>query len=133
MTSTQRNEIKRLQQEGAGYRSIAAQLSLPVDSVKSWCRRHPAVSTVGDYCLQCGVVINHTQHKRKRKFCSDACRYKWWQEHPEKRASEQPYAHICAFCGKEFRNNRLAAVYCSRRCFSRARTKGVFYGQTSCK
>lgn len=40
MTNEQTIMISRLMKDGMGYRKIAAELDLPVNSVKSWCRRH---------------------------------------------------------------------------------------------
>lgn len=121
MTNKEKNEIIRLQKEGMGYRAIAACLSLPVDSVKSWCRRHP--NDQADECLCCGAAIHQTPQKRRRKFCSDRCRNAWWSAHPEMRSPKALYHHVCLCCGKDFSNSRISASYCSRACFARARMK----------
>lgn len=111
--------------DGKGYRKIAAELNLSVNSVKSWCRRHPCEETKADHCLMCGKEIFSIPHKRHRKFCSDTCRSKWWSAHPEKRAIKTWYTHICRQCGCEFTNNRKNAEYCNRECFAEARRKAV--------
>lgn len=115
--------INRLRQEGKGYRTIAIELDLPLNSVKSWCRRHPKEEERVQSCLHCGSEITNPRYGRKRKFCSDSCRLKWWSEHPEKRAVKTVYTHVCGFCGRQFSNNRIKADYCSRRCFAMARSK----------
>ena len=42
MTETEKLRIHKLRQEGLGYKKIAAALDLPVNSVKTHLRRHPA-------------------------------------------------------------------------------------------
>ena len=125
MTNEQTIMISRLMREGKGYRKIAAELDLPVNSVKSWCRRHPPEEAKTDLCPMCGKEIFSLPHKRPRKFCSDSCRSKWWSEHPEKRNVIKGYTHICRCCGHEFTNNRKNADYCCRECFAEARRKAV--------
>ena len=125
MTNEQTIMISRLMREGKGYRRIAAELDLPVNSVKSWCRRHPREEGDANHCMMCGKEVYSTSHKRVRKFCSDKCRYAWWSAHPEKRKIRTEYKHICFNCGREFTNNRINAAYCSRKCFAEARRKAV--------
>ena len=40
MTQAQKERIAGLQRSGLGYRKIAAELGMSVDTVKSYCRRH---------------------------------------------------------------------------------------------
>lgn len=89
LTNKEKADIMRLQEEGLGYRTIAARLSLPVSSVKSWCRRHPLEEE--DVCLNCGAPVQQTPQKRRRKFCSDHCRNAWWSAHPEMRSPKMLY------------------------------------------
>lgn len=123
MTNEQIDRITYLQQSRKGYRTIAAELDLPVNSVKSWCRRHPINGLERGRCQQCGAPLNQIIGKRTRRFCSDACRLLWWKEHPEKKSHRIAYRHVCRFCGAEFINNRAAASYCNRACFARARAR----------
>ncbi|MDD4069274.1 MAG: hypothetical protein PHF05_02380 [Candidatus Izemoplasmatales bacterium] len=32
-------------------------------------------------CLKCGVVIVSIRGKKKKRFCSDRCRWDWWNSH----------------------------------------------------
>ena len=123
MTTKEKEDIVRLQKEGKGYRNIATELDLPLNSVKSWCRRHSCSIEGIDCCLQCGAEVNNTPHKKPRKFCSDACRLLWWKEHPEERTLKTAYSHTCRYCRQVFTNNRSKADYCCRECFAKARTK----------
>lgn len=123
MTKEERNKIKTLQLQGMGYRTIAAILNLPVNSVKSWCRRHPVRSAPEKHCHNCGAAIEQTPQKRRKKFCSDKCRYIWWSAHPEKRNTKTVYHNICFFCGGDFDSSRATGKYCSVACFANARRK----------
>lgn len=125
MTNEQTIMISRLMKDGMGYRKIAEELDLPVNSVKSWCRRHPCEEEKAEYCPVCGKEIFSLPHKRVRKFCSDGCRYAWWSAHPEERTIKTGYTHTCRHCGCEFTNNRKTADYCCRECFADARRKAV--------
>lgn len=125
MTSEQSIMITNLMKEGMGYRKIATELNLPINSVKSWCRRHPVVEIKIDNCLMCGKEIHSLPHKRKKKFCSDSCRYKWWSAHSDEKKNKTEYNHVCKNCGREFFNNRKNADYCGRECFALSRQKTV--------
>lgn len=122
MTSLQKEKILQLQREGRGYRAIAAELDLTLDSVKSWCRRHPPDGKKKNGCQQCGAPLPRDSRQKSQRFCSDACRFAWWAKHPVQHGK---YVHTCALCGREFRNSRKEASYCGRACFSRARMKGL--------
>ena len=93
MTEKQKSEIRRLRLDGNGYRHIAAALNLPLSSVKAYCRCHGlkgygSVTALNDettresglFCRQCGKRLHHTPGKRKKKFCSDYCRKKYWRD-----------------------------------------------------
>ena len=121
MTKEQKEIITRLQRDGKGYRTIAAETCIPVNSVKSWIRRHPLEGKNCGRCLQCGAPLSQTPGRRQKKYCSDRCRMTWWSTHPEMRSGG--YGHICLVCGKEFVNSRNTASYCGRACFARARMK----------
>lgn len=120
--------IEELQREGHGYKKIAVLLGLPVNTVKSYIRRHPvaapaAVPAKG--CLNCGSPIVQSAHRKEKKFCSDRCRMAWWNAHPERVNRKAFYAATCAFCGREFEayGNR-DRKYCSRSCAAQGRKKG---------
>ena len=121
MTDLERKKIDVLRKQGLGYKKIAADVGLSLNTVKSYCKSHP-VSYEGTFCLQCGTEVKQTAHKRQRKYCSDACRAAWWSAHPEARKSSR-YPHTCAFCGKEFSSDRSASKYCSTLCYANARKK----------
>lgn len=32
-------------------------------------------------CLKCGIEIKSIKGKKKKRFCSDRCRWDWWNNH----------------------------------------------------
>jgi hypothetical protein len=123
MNDLQIEQINRLRKDGKGYRVIASELKLPVNSVKSWCRRHPIEENKTNICQHCGAPVRQLPHRKKKRFCSDRCRLAWWSEHPEARKPGVTYTHICWYCGAAFETNRINGSYCSVDCFAKARKK----------
>lgn len=75
-------------------------------------------------CRNCLKQLEQTPHRRKRYFCSDACRMAWWNAHPEKVNRKAYYKLVCKNCGEEFEsygNNRR--TFCSRLCYTQYRRK----------
>ena len=98
-----KDTILALRQQGRSYQKIAEQLILSPNTVKSVCRRSkaeapaPEMSTL-DTCKNCGAPLPSSVAGRKRTFCSDKCRYAWWNWSRRK----QPYRLTCYCCGKPF-------------------------------
>ena len=115
MTFVEKIRINELMEDGKGYRTIAAELGLPVDTVKSWCRRHPLGEFSGGLCMQCGRPITSKPHHKKKKFCSEKCRILWWKAHPENR--EKSYILTCINCGITFKATHKSRKFCSRKCY----------------
>lgn len=121
MTATEKAKIAELQASGLGYRRIAAELNLSINTVKSFCRSHPVAQM--PQCEQCGKRITQTPHKRKRRFCSDQCRMHWWKSHPGLIRRTVLYPHVCLQCGMPYESHRASSKFCSRRCYAEARRK----------
>jgi predicted nucleic acid-binding Zn ribbon protein len=121
MTTREANLIERYRQEGMGAKKIAAELKLPLNTIKSYLRRHPA-EEADLYCLQCGKAIKQLRGTREKKFCSDKCRLDWWHKHQEqlqRKTTEQ----VCAFCGKTFATHKKDQRFCSRLCYGNSMRK----------
>ena len=124
MTDHERSMIITLQSKGYGYKKIAKELDLSVNTVKTFCRRRTASLTDGKpRCLQCGVVVEQDPHRKQKKYCSDACRMAWWKEHPELVKRKNSHAYICPTCGRSFVSKNPGRVHCSRECYANARRK----------
>ena len=129
MTAHEKEMIIKLRRSGQGYKKIASILNLPQAAVKTFCRRHPidvCTDSAERICPVCGVRLESIPHKKQKKFCSDKCRMKWWNSHPERVKHKLMTTWVCSYCGKEFQNRgSLKRVYCSRACYALARTKEV--------
>lgn len=123
MTNTEKTKIRKLREQGFGYKKISAQTGIPLNTVKSFCKRDTGKDEKS-VCLFCGTGLKLTPHKREKKFCSDKCRYAWWSKNRDKRCSRAPYRHECAQCGAVFYTDRTNSRYCCASCYSLARRNG---------
>ena len=113
--------IDNLRLEGRTAGEIASLLHISPNTVRSHIRRHPGISgTV--CCMNCGRPVLQVPHHRMKKFCSDACRMRWWKEHPESLQKKAYYALQCQQCGKEFQSyGNSKRKYCCRDCYVTSR------------
>jgi endogenous inhibitor of DNA gyrase (YacG/DUF329 family) len=137
MTEVDMSLIYDLRIKGMGYKAIATITGLSRDAVRSYCRRYgldgdPQVVSLNLeekirqnlHCACCHKPINQKGHGRARRFCSESCRRKWWNENQDKRNKKDKaiYKFVCPTCGKEFKcygnKNRK---YCSHDCFIKSR------------
>lgn len=73
-------------------------------------------------CSQCGKEVAQAPGRKKKKFCSDACRSKWWAAHPEQIRHKSNRTINCAFCGKAFQvHGGQKRKYCSHNCYIKDR------------
>ena len=131
MTDSQRNEIQRLRQTGLGYVKIAQILTLPANTVKSFCQRNPIrdISTVSaptmNVCPQCGGQLPISVGHKPRRFCSDQCRSRYWAQHQAQIRRKSAVVSICAACGTHFSDYaKKARKYCCHACYITGRYKG---------
>lgn len=130
MKDEQQRQIIALRREGAGYGSIASQLGLSINTVKSFCRRHSlATPKAESVCEQCGRPIEQTPGRKRKRFCCDVCRNKWWNSHLDLVKRKAVYTFTCPTCGKEFTvyGNRRRK-FCSHACYIAYRFRGVCHG-----
>lgn len=128
MTETEKLKISKLRRDGLGYKKIAAVLDLPVNSVKTYLRRHPAnedATAIPDFCEMCGKPIIQIPHRKHKRFCSDSCRFSWWNAHPDKGGKRTLNTFTCIYCGRTFQSGARDRRYCSRDCYAKARKKAV--------
>lgn len=116
--------IRAYRESGVPYSEIAETLSLPLNTVKSYCKRHNLGGrrerTADNIllCKQCGEGVPQTPHRKAKIFCSDKCRMAWWNAHPQnvQRKSEQIF--VCPVCGENFSAYASAKQrFCSRKCY----------------
>ena len=134
MTNEQKEQVKRLRGSGYGYATIADALGLTKNQVSAFCRRNNLTGTIANgntpapdvgCCLCCGKPLVQTPGKKASKFCSDACRNKWWNAHLDQVNRKALYQFTCACCGKPFSAyGNSKRKYCSHECYIKARFKG---------
>lgn len=130
MNLKDKEKIIELRIKGFGYKKIASELSISVNTVKSYCQRNGLNGTGNDRCKNCGVLVKQNPKRKKKKFCSDKCRLTWWNSHQDKINKRANYTLTCNHCGKNFisygNKNRK---YCSHSCYISARFCGNENGQ----
>ena len=140
MTDNQKIQIARLRTGGAGYGKIAQELGLSPNTVKSYCRRNnisgssetakaaDAEKTEVCFCENCGKEIRQIFGHKKKRFCCDVCRNKWWNAHLDLVKRKAVYKYNCPACGTEFEvygNSRRK--YCCHECYIKDRFGGGSY------
>lgn len=125
MTAEEITKVNQFQREGYGYKKNASLTGLPVNTVKTHCRRHPIskedTEAENALCKMCGKKLEQTPHKRKRIFCSNACRGILIGS----RSTEKSvHSLTCAYCGQAFESYENAhRKFCSRKCYGLSRRK----------
>ena len=125
MTTAQKQRIEFLRGKGESYASIAGDIGISENTVKSYCRRKNIFVTIKheqpattNTCANCGCLLRHTPGAKQKRFCSDKCRMAWWKAHPESVVRKAVYRFTCPTCGEEFEAYGNAnRKYCSRACF----------------
>lgn len=126
MNDNQKSKIEKMRISGMGYTAIAKSLGISKDTVKSYCRRNSLggvmiAKTEDCVCEMCGNEVKQYPHRKKKRFCSDACRMKWWNTHPEAVNRKSISLLVCERCGKPFRSKNPAQKFCSRSCYNKMR------------
>ena len=132
MTDNQKQSIIKMRGNGLGYKKIAKALELPVGTIQSFCRRESVLNMAvpeydGKHCRECGKLLIQKDKVKKRKFCSEECRIKWWTEHPCSKSGNTKSSHtvVCACCHKPFTAyGKAERKYCSHDCYIKARFGG---------
>ena len=128
MTEQQRSSVREMRIHGLSYGQIARFAALPVNSVKSFCRRENLVPQPTSpeeetpmRCRQCGKPLLPTK-KHTQYFCSDACRYTWWNRNRNWARREKAHRLTCVRCGTQFTSyGNKKRKYCGRECYLRSR------------
>ena len=135
MTNGQKEQIKKLRDSGYGYSKIAEALGLTKNQVSAFCRRNSLSGNTADpdkketpnvgCCRCCGKPLVQVSGRKEAKFCSDACRNKWWNAHLDQVNRKAIYEYTCPCCHKPFTAyGNSKRKYCSHECYIRARFKG---------
>lgn len=132
MNDNQKQTIRQLRDSGIGYKKISKMLLLPIGTVQSFCRRENITVTTEavfdeKHCRECGKPLTQKDGVKKRKFCSDECRIKWWTKHPCSKNGNTKSSRliVCECCGKQFTAyGKSPRKYCSHACYVESRFGG---------
>lgn len=140
MTEEQKTQITQLRTAGFGYFRVAQVLGISENTVKSYCRRNNLNGTVAvkesktqnpvddgiHLCICCSLPVEQNPRRKEKKFCSDKCRMKWWNNNLDRVKHKAMYKFICPYCGKSFTvYGNSHRKYCSHECYVAARFGGV--------
>lgn len=84
-------------------------------------------AVVKSFCPECGKAVYQNPRGRRKKFCSDACRFAWKNKHPKPENWKSTRIAVCPVCGKEFlasREYKSKRKYCSHTCANHGRAMG---------
>ena len=123
MTIQEEIKINSMRLKGYSASTIATVLSKPASTIRSYIHRHPEIPDT-KICQNCGERILQTKNNGKKKFCSDACRMQWWNNHQDDVNRKSFYTLTCKNCRKEFESyGNKNRKYCCRDCYIESRNK----------
>ena len=140
MTHEEKKQIGKMRAAGMSYTRIAESLDISINSVKSYCRRHGLGADTAlqetqpvqaepcqpqseaTACEQCGSPVLQQAGRKRRRFCSDACRQAWWASHRGELRRKAEHHFVCEYCGMQFSRYGVAdRRFCSKSCAAHAR------------
>ncbi len=131
MTDKEKETVRLLRQDGAGYGTIAREIGISVETVKSFCRRHrlragemseekspTALSNGTTLCENCGAEVRQNPGRKRKRFCCDKCRNEWWNRHKYMVNRKAIYEFECQNCGRKFyAYGDRSRKYCCHECY----------------
>lgn len=131
-----RDRVHSLRMEGMDCGAISGQTGISEERVKGYLKELGLPETgavlllmpqdthgISTLCPVCGERIVQPYRGRHKKFCSDACRYAYWnQKHRD--GAKNGRTAVCETCGKEFiavNETIYQRHYCCWPCYFRAR------------
>lgn len=124
MTKEEKLLIIKLRKEGYGYKKIAGEIpTVPMSTIRYLCSKTNEDEIIS-FCECCGKEINVAPKKKKARFCSDKCRFKWWQDYRKNHQVKGMIKVKCESCGVEFITYpSKKRHYCSRDCYLKRNAK----------
>lgn len=118
-----RHKVYQLKKNGYGYKKIANELSITVSAARYLCQKTTDEVLLESECENCNLRIKSLKGKKKKRFCSDKCRWQWWNKNSGSQNRTAFYSFICKQCDKEFtvygNKNRS---YCCHDCYIKSKT-----------
>jgi len=119
MTERQKRDILILRDRGLTYAAISDKMEIPLNTVKSYCRRAQGNTlTEGILCRNCGDTLVHSAQVRKKSFCCNHCRNAWWNNHRDQLNHRDARTQMCLYCGCSFEvAGKRRQKYCCHECY----------------
>lgn len=120
MDEITKEKILELRDRKKSYGEISKLLNISIGTIKSTCFRsnkelRPKQETI---CRCCHSVVTQPKEGKRKVFCSQTCRNKWWNTNIDKVNKKAFYNYECAYCHRLFeRYGRPNAKYCSKACY----------------
>ena len=135
MTNSQREQIRRLREEGHSYTKVARLLNIPENTVKTYCKRNglngyaqkkeKSEGAKRGFCKCCGSPVMQNPGRKEKKFCSVECRNRWWNKNKYRVPRKTLHTFLCPTCGEEFSAYGTSSrKYCSHACYISGRFHG---------
>lgn len=107
-------KLDQLILDGFSNNEISKELNISTNTIKSRRAKLKSSSYNTRVCIQCGKLFPESSKGRHKNFCSDKCRFIYWNV--RKRGIE--IIRICENCGKQFvSKGNPNKRYCSRKCY----------------
>jgi len=118
MNEDLKSKVFTLKNKGLSYSKVAEKTSLSINTIKSLFRRQDSKDKEKySVCKNCGKQINELSGSRVKKFCSDSCRFKWWNKNALKSRKHLKIIR-CKNCGEKFKSyDNKARQYCCHECY----------------
>lgn len=124
MTDEIKNKIIALRKEGYGYKKIAKETGETIGVVRHLCVALEHKETTE--CLQCGLPIKSPNGRKQKRFCSDRCRWNYWNKRKKLENRKTFHEVVCKQCGKTFMAyGNARRSFCSQECYQKSRHKEV--------
>lgn len=81
MNDDLKNKINELKKQGYGYKKIAQELGITLSKVRYAYSKINEDYLLYGTCKNCGLRIKSVKGKKKKNYCSDKCRWKWWNKY----------------------------------------------------
>lgn len=125
MSEEQKKQIAVYRKNGYGYKQISNLMGLSLNTIKSFCRRNHLMdadlqeeSSSVLCCEQCGKPVAQTEKRKRKRFCSDSCRNKWWNSHLNLVKRKANYEIVCPGCNNTFVvYGNAKRKYCCHQCY----------------
>ncbi len=106
--------------EKQNIKFVEEKYSRPSKKPKPIVKQEPRWIEDKTVCACCGKWLFNPATGRKKRFCNDDCRRKWWNLNRDQmnKGSESQYVITCVGCGKQFISyGNSKRKYCSKECY----------------